>query len=172
MPNKAPRGTSDILPAEQAYWKYIQQQAAAICYLYGYQRIDTPIFEETSLFTRGVGEETEVVQKQMYTMEDGGGASITLRPEGTAPVCRAYIEHGMHNLPQPVKLYYIASIFRYERPQAGRYRQHQQFGFEALGDSAPALDAEVIDLAWSLYRNLGLQDLFIKRKRLGMLPLF
>jgi len=167
LPNKAPRGTSDILPAEQAYWKYIQQQADAICYLYGYQRIDTPIFEETSLFTRGVGEGTEVVQKQMYTMEDGGGTSITLRPECTAPVCRAYVEHGMHNLPQPVRLYYFAPTFRYERPQAGRYRQHWQFGFEAIGAIDPALDAEIIEMGWQFYHMLGLSDLSLKLNSIG-----
>jgi len=105
---QAPRGTSDILPAEQPYWRYIEQMAGEVAALYGYQRIDTPIFEDTGLFTRGVGEGTDIVEKEMYTFEDKGGKSITLRPEGTAPVCRAYIQHGLHNLPQPVKLYYVA----------------------------------------------------------------
>ncbi|MCD6358733.1 MAG: histidine--tRNA ligase [Dehalococcoidia bacterium] len=167
MQNKAPRGTSDILPDEQAYWEYIRKQAASICHLYGYQKIDTPIFEETSLFTRGVGKETEVVQKQMYTLEDEGGTSITLRPEGTAPVCRSYIEHGMRNLSQPVKLYYIAPTFRYERPQAGRYRQHWQFGFEAIGENNPSLDAEIIEMVWQFYKALGLNNLSLKLNCIG-----
>lgn len=167
MPNKVPRGTSDILPTDQAYWEYIQQKAATICQLYGYQRIDTPIFEETSLFTRSVGGETEIVQKQMYTFEDGGGTSITLRPEGTAPVCRAYIEHGMHNLPQPVRLYYFAPIFRYERPQAGRYRQHWQFGYEAIGEADPALDAEIIEVGWQFYQGMGMSGLSLKLNSIG-----
>jgi len=164
---RAPRGTSDILPQDQEYWRHIERKAADICQLYGYQRIDTPIFEDAGLFVRSIGEETDIVEKEMYSFEDRSGDLLTLRPEGTAPVCRAYLEHGMHNLPQPVKLYYITSIFRYERPQAGRYRQHWQFGFEALGDSDPTLDVEVIDMAWSLYRNLELQDLFIKLNSIG-----
>ncbi len=125
---RAPRGTSDILPGEQAYWRYVEQTVVNICQLYGYERLDAPVFEETGLFTRSVGEDTDIVIKEMYTFEDRGGNQLTLRPEGTASVCRAYLEHGMHNLPQPVKLYYLAPIFRYERPQAGRYRQHHQFG--------------------------------------------
>src|SRR5579884_1293359 len=108
---------------------------------YGFQRIDTPMFENTRVFERGVGQGTDIVEKEMYTFEDKGGDSITLRAEGTAPVVRAYIEHGMHKLPQPVKLYYICPIFRFERPQKGRYRQHHQFGVEALGEMDPALDA-------------------------------
>ncbi len=134
---QAPRGTSDILPKEQAYWRYIEQKAVDICQIYGYERIDAPAFEDTRLFSRSVGEGTDIVEKEMYTFEDRGGKLITLRPEGTAPVCRAYLEHGLHNLLQPVKLYYIASIFRYERPQAGRYRQHYQFGYEAIGEDDP-----------------------------------
>ena len=164
---KSPRGTSDILPVEQAYWKYIRKHASNICHLYGYQRIDTPTFEETSLFIRGVGKETEVVQKQMYTFDDNSGTSITLRPEGTAPVCRAYLEHGMHNMPQPVKLFYISPAFRYERPQAGRYRQHWQFGVEAIGETDPSLDAEIIDMAWRFYRGLELKELSIKLNSIG-----
>ena len=164
---RAPRGTSDILPQEQAYWRYVEHRAVGLCGLYGYQRIDTPTFEDWGLFSRSIGEGTDIVEKEMYTFEDKGGNQLTLRAEGTAPVCRAYLEHGMHNLPQPVKLYYLAPIFRYERPQAGRYREHYQFGCEALGDSAPALDAEVIDLAWQFFISLGLRSLTLKLNSIG-----
>ena len=164
---QAPRGTSDILPQEQAYWRYIEQKAVNICQLYGYGRIDVPTFEDTGLFSRSIGEGTDIVEKEMYTFEDKGGNKITLRPEGTAPVCRAYLEHGMHNLPQPVKLYYIASIFRYERPQAGRYRQHYQFGIEAIGEDDPALDAEVIDMAWHFFSSLNLDNLSLIINSIG-----
>lgn len=164
---RAPRGTSDILPKEQAYWRYVEQKAVNICQLYGYERIDSPAFEDTQLFTRSIGEETDLVEKQMYTFADRGGSQVTLRPEGTAPVCRAYLEHGLHNLPQPVKLYYIASIFRYERPQAGRYRQHYQFGYEAIGDDDPAVDAEIIDIAWQFFLSLGLHRLSLQLNSIG-----
>ena len=164
---RAPRGTSDILPTDQAYWRYIEQKVVNACQLYGYERIDAPAFEDTQLFSRSVGEETDIVEKEMYTFEDRGGNQVTLRPEGTAPVCRAYLEHGLHNLPQPVKLYYIASIFRYERPQAGRYRQHYQFGYEAIGDDDPALDAEVIDMAWQFFQSLNLQRLSLQLNSIG-----
>lgn len=164
---QAPRGTSDILPREQAYWRYIEQKAVNVCQVYGYERIDVPAFEDAELFNRGVGEGTDIVEKEMYTFEDRGGNKIALIPEGTASICRAYVEHGMHNLPQPVKLYYIASIFRYERPQAGRYRQHHQFGCEALGDNDPYLDAEVIDMAWQFYRSLNLRHLSLQLNSIG-----
>ncbi len=164
---QAPRGTSDILPKEQAYWRYIEQKVVNVCQLYGYERIDSPIFEDTGLFTRSIGEGTDIVEKEMYTFEDRGGNKVTLRPEGTAPVCRAYLEHGLHNLPQPVKLYYIASIFRYERPQAGRYREHHQFGYEAIGDDDPALDAEVIDMAWQFFLSLNLHHLSLRLNSIG-----
>jgi histidyl-tRNA synthetase len=163
----APRGTTDILPEDQPYWRYVEQKAAAICQLYGYQRIDTPTFEDTTLFYRSVGEETDIVQKEMYTFNDRGGNSMTLRPEGTAPVCRAYLERGMQNLPQPVKLYYFTSIFRYERPQAGRLREHHQFGIEALGEADASLDAEVIDMAWRLLVSLGLNKIFLYVNSIG-----
>ncbi len=164
---QAVRGTSDILPEEQAYWRYVEQGAVATCQLYGYRRLDSPTFEETGLFTRSVGEGTDIVEKEMYTFADKGGKKITLRPEGTASVCRAYLEHGLHNLPQPVKLYYLASIFRYERPQAGRLREHHQFGCEAIGDDDPALDAEVIDMAWQFFRSLNLQNLSLQLNSIG-----
>ncbi|MBI2917393.1 MAG: histidine--tRNA ligase [Chloroflexi bacterium] len=153
---KAPRGTEDILPAEQPYWRFVEAQAEAVCRSYGYQRIETPMFEEAGLFERGVGAASDIVEKEMYTFPDRSGDLMTLRPEGTAPVCRAYLEHGMAQLPQPVRLYYLGPAFRYERPQAGRFRQHHQLGVEALGEADPALDAEVISLAWDLFQRLGL----------------
>jgi len=164
---QAPRGTSDILPQEQAYWRYIEQMAVHICQLYGYERIDTPMFEDTALFSRSAGEYTDIVQKEMYTFDDRGGNSLTLKPEGTPAVCRAYVQHGLQNLPHPVKLYYISPIFRYDRPQAGRYRQHHQFGCEAIGDDDPALDAEVIDMAWRLFQTLKLHHLSVSLNSIG-----
>ncbi len=164
---QALRGTVDILPEEQAGWHYIKQKADYICQLYGYERIDTPVFESTGLFSRSIGEETDIVAKEMYSFKDKGGNQLTLRPEGTAPVCRAYIEHGMHNQPQPVKLYYLSPIFRYERPQAGRHRQHYQFGYEAIGDNDPVLDAEVIDIAWRFFEMLGLKNLKLLLNSIG-----
>lgn len=155
---QAPRGTADLLPEEQKYRRYIESRAVALARSYGYGRIDSPVFEDAGLFVRSVGEGTDIVEKEMYTFEDRGGDHVTLRPEGTAPVCRAYLEHGMHNLPQPVRMYYFCPVFRYERPQAGRFRQHHQFGVEVLGDANPAVDAEVIELAWRLMHSLGLTD--------------
>jgi histidyl-tRNA synthetase len=156
---QAPRGTADLLPEEQKYRRYIESKAVALARSYGYGRIDSPVFEDAGLFVRSVGEGTDIVEKEMYTFEDRGGDQVTLRPEGTAPVCRAYLEHGMHNLPQPVRMYYFCPVFRYERPQAGRFRQHHQFGVEVLGDANPAVDAEVIELAWRLMHSLGLTDI-------------
>jgi histidyl-tRNA synthetase len=164
---RAARGTTDILPAEQPYWHYVEKAIDDITRLYGYRRIDTPVFEDTSLFSRSTGEYTDIVQKEMYTFDDRGGNSLTLKPEGTPPVCRAYIQHGMGSLPQPVKLYYISPIFRYDRPQAGRYRQHYQFGIEAIGDADPALDAEVIDTAWRLFQSLGLAGISLQINSIG-----
>ena len=164
---QAPRGTQDILPEEQPYWRYIEKAIYEVTRLYGFQRIDSPVFEETSLFTRSVGEGTDIVDKEMYTFNDKGDKSMTLRPEGTASVCRAYIQHGMQNLPQPVKLFYITSIFRYDRPQAGRFREHHQFGCEAMGDDDPAIDAEVIDLAWRFYKTLGLKNISLQLNSIG-----
>lgn len=164
---KAPRGTEDILPEEQSYWRYIEEKAVATCRLYGYSRMDTPAFEEASLFARSVGEGTDIVNKEMYIFKDRSGNELALRPEGTASVCRAYLEHGMDNLPQPVKLYYFADIFRYERPQAGRYRQHHQFGCEAIGEASPMLDAEVIQMALSFFRSLGLLQFCLQLNSIG-----
>jgi histidyl-tRNA synthetase len=164
---KAPRGTSDILPQEQAYWKYVEEKAASLCQLYGYEPISTPIFEDSQLFARTVAGGTDIIDKEMYTFEDRSGQKLALRAEGTAPVCRAYLEHGLFNSPQPVRLYYIGPTFRYERPQAGRYRQHHQFGFEALGDADPALDAEIIEMAWQFFLSLGLSELSIQLNSIG-----
>jgi histidyl-tRNA synthetase len=164
---QAPRGTQDILPPDQPYWRRILETAAELAEAYGYSRIDTPIFEETSLFERGVGEGTDIVEKEMYSFEDKGGMPITLRPEFTAGVMRAYIQHGMRTWPQPVKLYTTGPIFRYERPQAGRYRQHHQFNVEAIGEQDPALDLEVMTIAWHLYTRLGFGGLSFQLNSTG-----
>ncbi len=164
---QAPRGTQDILPEDQPYWRFIEATAAAVAALYGYRRLDTPVFEDTALFKRSAGEYTDIVQKEMYTFDDRGGNSLTLKPEGTPAACRAYLQHGMQNLPQPVRLYYLSPIFRYDRPQAGRYRQHHQFGCENFGDGAPAIDAEIIDLAWRFFHTLGLRDLTLQLNSIG-----
>jgi len=156
---QAPRGTQDILPADRPYWRYVTEQMQDVAALFGYQQIDTPIFEDTGLFVRGVGEGTDIVDKEMYSFQDKGGAEITLRPEFTAGVMRAYIQHGMHVWPQPVKLYSIGPVFRYERPQAGRFRQHHQFNVEAVGELDPAVDLEVMTVAWTLLTRLGFRGL-------------
>ncbi|MBN1856042.1 MAG: histidine--tRNA ligase [Dehalococcoidia bacterium] len=164
---KAPRGTVDILPAEQSYWAHVQRKAADVCRLYGYERLDTPVFEDYSLFARADAEGTDLVEKEMYVFEDRSGQKLALRPENTAPVCRAYVEHGMFNLAQPIRLYYLGAAFRYERPQAGRYRQHNQFGCEALGDASPSLDVEVIELAIRFLEALGLKRLSVLLNSIG-----
>ena len=140
---QAPRGTFDVLPEDWPARRRVEAVAQRVLEAAGYRRIETPAFEATELFARGVGESTDIVQKEMYTFEDAGGRSLTLRPEGTAPVARAYLEHGMHKLPQPVKLWYLSSFFRQEKPQAGRYRQFWQVGAEAIGSADPAVDAEL-----------------------------
>ncbi len=165
--DKAPRGTTDVLPEDEPFWDRVWEASARICALFGYRRIETPVFEEASLFTRGVGEVTDIVQKEMYVFEDRGGQQLALRPEGTAPVCRAYLEHGMHNLPQPVRLWYWCPIFRYDRPQAGRYRQHTQLGCEAIGEADASVDAEVIELLFRIYEELGLQGLTLHLNSIG-----
>ena len=164
---KGPRGTTDLLPGEQKYWRYVEGKAVGLCRRYGFSRLDTPVFEDSGLFVRSVGEGTDIVEKEMYTFQDRGGDSITLRPEGTAPVCRAYLEHGMHSLPQPARLYYFCPVYRYERPQAGRYREHHQFGAEVLGDADPSVDAEVIELAWQLMASLALEGLSLVLNSIG-----
>jgi histidyl-tRNA synthetase len=162
-----PTGTLDILPEDQPYWYHVRDRARHLAELGGFERIDVPIFEETQLFARGVGEGTDIVDKEMYSFRDKGDHEITLRPEFTAGVLRAYIENGMHVLPQPVKLYTFGPIFRYERPQAGRYRQHTQFDVEILGDRDPAADLEVMVLAWDLYAGLGFRDLAFQLNSTG-----
>ncbi len=165
--HKAPRGTFDILPQEHAYWKYIEEKAISLCQLYGYQPLSTPIFEDAQIFTKTVAGGTDIIDKEMYIFEDKSGQELALRAEGTAPVCRAYLEHGLFNLPQPVKLYYIGPAFRYERPQSGRYRQHHQFGFEALGEADPTLDAEAIEMARQFFYSLGLSRISIQLNSIG-----
>ncbi len=165
---KAVQGTRDILPEQAMAWRRIETVVQETCERYGYQRIETPMFEETGVYARGVGEGTDIVEKEMYTFKDRGNTSLTLEPEGTAGVVRAYLEHGMFTQPQPVKLYYLrAPIFRYERPQKGRYREHHQFGCEALGDADPALDAEMIALLWEVYQRLGARDIVIQLNSIG-----
>ncbi|WP_066313837.1 histidine--tRNA ligase [Bacillus sp. FJAT-29814] len=163
-----PRGTQDILPGEVELWQLIETKARELCEKYQYKEIRTPIFEHTELFSRGVGDTTDIVQKEMYTFEDRGGRSITLRPEGTASTVRAFVEKKMFGYAnQPVKLYYMGPMFRYERPQSGRFRQFVQFGIEALGSNDPAIDAEVISLAMNLYKGLGLTKLKLIINSLG-----
>jgi histidyl-tRNA synthetase len=154
---QAPRGTFDVLPEEAARREIVEAHAKRVLQAAGYGRIETPAFEYTELFARGVGEATDIVQKEMYSFEDGAGRSLTLRPEGTAPVARAYIEHGMHKLPQPVKLWYLSSFFRAEAPQRGRYRDFWQIGAETIGSADPEADAELIVLLAELLRALGVR---------------
>jgi len=164
---QAPRGTQDILPADRPYWRYVTEEMHTVAALFGFSQIDTPIFEETGLYVRGVGEGTDIVDKEMYSFQDKGGAEITLRPEWTAGVMRAYIEHGMHVWPQPVKLYSMGPIFRFERPQAGRFRQHHQFNVEVLGEIDPAVDLEVMSVAWTLLTRLGYRGLSFQLNSTG-----
>lgn len=163
-----PRGTQDILPGTTEKWQYIEQVAKELCEQYQYKEIRTPMFEHTELFERGVGDTTDIVQKEMYTFQDRGERSLTLRPEGTAGVVRSFVQHKMFGqVNQPVKLYYNGPMFRYERPQAGRYRQFVQFGVEAIGSDDPSIDAEVISLAMELYKRLGLKELKLVLNSLG-----
>jgi histidyl-tRNA synthetase len=155
---EAPRGTNDILPAEQPLWRLVIGEAERLCSLYGYRPIQTPAFEDTALFQRTSGAGSDIVQKEMYTFEDKGGRSLTLRPEGTATIARAYLEHGLHREGQPVKLYTIATMYRYATPQRGRYREHWQLSVEALGSADPAIDAELIQLYDELLARLGVTN--------------
>ena len=167
MAFQAPRGTSDIMPNDQPLWRMLEAKAADIAALFGYSRIDTPAFEGSELFARSIGISTDILEKETYTFQDRGGDSLTLRPEGTAPVCRAYLEHGLHNNPQPTKLYYICPNFRYERPQSGRFRAFHQFGVEIFGESSPFADAEVIELAWAFLKKVGLDSLSLTINSIG-----
>jgi histidyl-tRNA synthetase len=164
---KAPRGTFDVLGEQAEARTMLEARARAVLEGAGYERIETPVFEATELFARGVGESTDIVRKEMFTLEDNSGRSLTLRPEGTAPVCRAYVEHGMHKRRQPVKLWYLSSFFRHERAQAGRYRQFWQVGAEALGSEDPAVDAESIVLLNTLLREMGVGAVRLRLASLG-----
>ncbi|MCL2336305.1 MAG: histidine--tRNA ligase [Firmicutes bacterium] len=164
-----PRGTADILPGQVEKWRLLEAMAAKVAMEYGYREVRTPIFEHTELFIRGVGEDTDVVEKEMYTFQDRGerSVSITLRPENTAAVVRAYLENSLYAGPQPVKLYYIGPMFRHDRPQAGRFRQFHQFGVELFGTNHPASDAEVMAMAMDFCRRLGLTDLELHVNSVG-----
>ena len=164
---QAPRGTYDVLPEEQRRWRFFEARAVDTAARFGYERIDTPAFENASLFVRSVGEATDIVEKETYTFEDRGGDLVTLRPEGTAPVCRAYLQHGVHNRPQPVRLYYQGGFFRYDRPQAGRYRQFHQFGVEVIGEADSSADSEVIELACLLLESAGVTDVTLLLNSIG-----
>jgi histidyl-tRNA synthetase len=163
----APRGTKDVLPSETPRWRYLESRFREICALHGFGEIRTPTFEHTELFTRNLGETTDVVAKEMYSFRTTSGRSLTLRPEGTAPVIRAYVQHNLGATAPVVKLYYIARAFRYERPQAGRYREHTQLGVEAIGSLDPALDAEVISLAARFLESVGAAKLELKLNSIG-----
>jgi histidyl-tRNA synthetase len=166
---KAPRGTFDVLGEQATARTALEARARSILEGAGYERIETPVFEATDVFARGVGESTDIVRKEMFTFEDAAGRSLTLRPEGTAPVCRAYVEHGMHKRRQPVKLWYLSSFFRHERAQAGRYRQFWQVGAEALGSEDPAVDAESIALLATLLAETGVREVRLRLSSLGSL---
>ena len=167
MLSKAPRGTRDILPKEVYKWHYVEKKFREICALYGYEEMRTPIFEHTEVFTRSVGDTTDIVQKEMYTFTDKGDRQISLKPEGTAGTIRSFIENKLYADTQPTKLFYITPCFRYERPQAGRQRQFHQFGIEALGSDTPSIDAEVISLAVQFFNELELKDLSVNINSVG-----
>lgn len=163
---QAPRGTQDVLPDMQLYWDAVLDGIREVTRLHGFRRIDTPAFEYAGVFEKGSGDTTDIVEKEMYVFEDRGGEKLALSPEGTPAVCRAYLEHGMASWPQPVRLYMTHAMFRYDRPQKGRYRQHTQFACEVLGSTDPLVDAEVIALLWRLYERLGIRNVTV---RLGSL---
>jgi histidyl-tRNA synthetase len=164
---ESPRGTHDVLPAEQPLWEKVIRLAEELCALYGYRRITTPLFEDTGLFTRTSGQGSDIVQKEMYTFTDRGDRSLTLRPEGTAPVARAYIQHGLHREPQPVKTFFIGPLYRYAAPQRGKFREFWQFNVEAMGSDDPAVDAEVIQLYAELLRRLEIQGWWLELNSIG-----
>jgi len=166
-PIERPRGTHDVVPAEMPRWRSVTDELTRLCGLYGYQQIVTPVFEDTALFARTSGAGSDVVQKEMYTFEDRSNRSLTLRPEGTAPICRAYVEHGMHRDPQPVKLFTIAPMYRYGAPGRGRYREHWQASVEALGSDDPAIDAELIQLYDTLLARLGVTRYHLELNSIG-----
>jgi histidyl-tRNA synthetase len=162
-----PRGTHDVVPTEMPLWQHVTGELERLCRLYGYRKILTPVFEDTALFARTSGEGSDVVQKEMYTFIDRSGRSLTLRPEGTAPICRAYVEHGMHREPQPVKLFTIAPMYRYGAPGRGRYREHWQASVEAIGSDDPSLDAELIQLYDTLLGRLGVTRYRLELNSIG-----
>jgi histidyl-tRNA synthetase len=164
---ESPRGTHDVLPAEQPLWQRIIREAEDLCALYGYRRITTPLFEDTGLFARTSGEGSDVVQHEMYTFTDRGDRSLTLRPEGTAPVARAYIQHGLHREPQPVKTFFIGPMYRYAAPQRGKFREFWQFNVEAMGSGDPAVDAEVIQLFAELLRRIEIHGWWLELNSIG-----
>jgi len=163
---QAPRGTQDVLPEMQPYWQAVHDAIRVVTRLHGFKRIDTPAFEYAAVFEKGSGDTTDIVEKEMYVFEDRGGEKLALTPEGTPAICRAYLEHGMASWPQPVRLYTTHQMFRYDRPQKGRYRQHTQFDCEVFGSSDPLVDAEVIALLWRLHTMLGIRNISV---RLGSL---
>lgn len=167
MAIQTPKGTRDILPSEINKWNYIENEFAVICKRFGYQEIRIPVFEYTELFQRGVGDSTDIVQKEMYTFNDKGGRSITLRPEGTAGIVRSYIEHGMSSLPQPIKLFYQITAYRYEQVQQGRYREFHQFGAELLGAADAAADVEIISILALFFEKIGVKNLSLNLNSIG-----
>lgn len=167
MLTKAPKGTRDLLPEEAYKWHYIEERFAKICELYGYREIRTPVFEHTELFQRGVGDTTDIVQKEMYSFQDYGKRDITLKPEGTSPVVRAVVEHKLYAGPQPNKFYYDTACFRYEKPQAGRLREFHQFGVETFGSSDMMADAEIISLAQEFLKEMGITDISLRINSVG-----
>ena len=167
MKFEAPRGTHDILPSEQPRWRQVTGEFERLCALYGYRRIDTPVFEDTELFVRTSGHGSDVVTKEMYTFSDRGDRSLTLRAEATAPIVRGYLEHGLYREPQPQKLYTIETIYRYGRPQRGRFREHWQLDLEAIGSDDPAVDAEVIQLYDTLLSRLGVTEYRLELNSIG-----
>ncbi len=164
---QTPTGMHDILPEDERYFEKIYEVVKGVADFYGFKRIETPILEEAGLFSRGVGMATDVVQKEMFSLKTKGGDLLTLRPEGTASIARAYIEHGMQSLPQPVKLWYFGPYFRYERPQSGRYRQFWQFGFEVLGEAEPVADAQIIEIFYNILKELRCKNLVIEVNSIG-----
>ena len=164
---KKPRGTTDVTPSESYKWVYVENLFRKVCSLFGYEEIRTPIFEHTELFKRGVGETTDIVQKEMYSFKDNGGRDITLKPEGTAPAVRAFVENGLYADSQPTKMFYITPCFRYEKPQAGRLRAFHQFGIEVFGSSSPSADVEVMSLAMEFFKRAGLTNLELRINSVG-----
>ncbi|OGZ56211.1 MAG: hypothetical protein A3H64_01235 [Candidatus Ryanbacteria bacterium RIFCSPLOWO2_02_FULL_45_11c] len=164
---QTPKGTHDVLPADEMYWEYVRHVASEIARFYGFNRIETPHLEKTELFLHTLGDSTDVIEKQMYSFRTRGGDMLTLRPEGTAPVARAYIQYGMHTLPQPVKLYYDGSFFRHENPQRGRYRELHQFGLEVLGEEDVVVDALIIRLLHTILEELGFENIAVQVNSMG-----